>query len=174
MTDSQMPSDLAEAHQAINSDVHELHEKWHQWKYLFCTDDETVTLMKYAASLFFMMVGNVLRDDVIQSVCRLTDPEESMGKPNLSLKRLAQMIPESDLELREDIGLLAGDVETKTEKFRVHRNKRISHQDYDTVGSKNSAELKVPHFTRFTACQIIRSQPLDFIRQPWKLGDFRR
>jgi len=22
------------------------------------------------------------------------------------------------------------------------------------VGSKNSAELKVPHFTRFTACQI--------------------
>jgi hypothetical protein len=23
-----------------------------------------------------------------------------------------------------------------------------------SVGSKNSAELKVPHFTRFTACQI--------------------
>jgi hypothetical protein len=44
----------------------------------------------------------------------------------------------------------------------------------DAVGSKNSAELKVPHFTRFTACQILPSQPVDFIRQPWRLADFRQ
>jgi hypothetical protein len=42
------------------------------------------------------------------------------------------------------------------------------------VGSKNSAELKVPHFTRFTACQVLPSQPIDFIRQPWRPADFRQ
>ena len=36
------------------------------------------------------------------------------------------------------------------------------------VGSKNSAELKVPHFTRFTAHWILPSQWVDFIRQPWR------
>jgi hypothetical protein len=42
------------------------------------------------------------------------------------------------------------------------------------VGSINSVELKMPPFTRFPACQILPSQPVDFIRQPWRLVDFRR
>ena len=53
--------------------------------------------------------------------------------------------------------------------------KGISTGDFsEAVGSKNSAELKVPHFTRFTACQILSTQPVDFIRQPRRLADFRR
>jgi hypothetical protein len=41
-------------------------------------------------------------------------------------------------------------------------------------GVKKTAELKVPHFTRFMARWILPSQPFDFIRQPWRLAVFGR
>ena len=44
----------------------------------------------------------------------------------------------------------------------------------DDVGSKNSTEFKVPHFIRIMARWILPSQPVDFIRQPWRLVVFGR
>ena len=43
-------------------------------------------------------------------------------------------------------------------------------RDLNCVGSKNSAELQVPHFTGFLDRWILPSQPVDFIRQPWRLA----
>jgi hypothetical protein len=78
-----------------------------------------------------------------------------------------------------DIGyrvLLAGAVVSFGCRLRFGRFASRSVVDIvaDGVGSKNSAELKVPHFTRFTACQVLPSQPIDFIRQPWRPADFRQ
>jgi hypothetical protein len=110
---------------------------------------------------FLVLENGIASHDTFGRVFGLLDSQELMDC-------LQQWIASLQLELQgQGIHI---DGKTLRRSFDTATGQSALH----VVGSKNSAELKVPHFTRFTACQIIRSQPLDFIRQPWKLGDFRR
>ena len=73
-TATKMPAELADAHKLIGDELYFLYTKWNYYKLLFCSGVETITTLYYAAEFFFEIYREVLRDDIILSLCRLTDP----------------------------------------------------------------------------------------------------
>ncbi|HUG66777.1 MAG TPA: hypothetical protein VMM76_03430 [Pirellulaceae bacterium] len=144
-TVTKMPADLAEAHKLIGDELYFLYTKWNYFKLLFCTADETVATLHYAAEFFFEIYREVIRDDMILSLCRLTDPAttnvKGQDKSNLTIKHLAKMIPNSDTSLRQAVDSDLQDIDSKSVDFRHHRNRRIGHRDLDTRKKCSTALL---------------------------------
>ena len=67
-----MPADVAKSHDLLGRELSFLNTKWNDYKTLYCTDDDTVQLLNYAASFFFQILREVLRDDIILAVYRST------------------------------------------------------------------------------------------------------
>ena len=144
-TATKMPTELAVAHKLIGDELYFLYTKWNYYKLMFCSDVETITTLYYAAEFFFEIYREVLRDDIILSLCRLTDPAttnvKNQDKSNLTLKHLAEIIPESDALLRQTLAADLQNIDSQSAEFRQHRNRRISHYDLDTRKESPTALL---------------------------------
>src|SRR5258708_12664398 len=72
----------------LEKSVITLNAKWNQFIELYATSENTVELLNKTANWFFKTFQRVLMDDILLSICRLTDPPE-MGRhhQNLSLLR---------------------------------------------------------------------------------------
>lgn len=96
-----MGKDLGALYSALWQEVASIHAKWAQYVVLFGTKPERIELLNKAAPSFFHLVQDTLWENVILHIARLTDSPQSVGKPNLSIKRLPVLI--SDPKLREKI-----------------------------------------------------------------------
>lgn len=132
-----MPSDVAKTHDLLGRELSFLNTKWNDYKTLYCTDDNTVQLLDDTASFFFQILREVLRDDFILSLCRITDPPASpvrgVKRSNLTIEYLISIIPDADSTLKETLkrGLLPI-IKDRCKSFRDHRNRRVGHYDLDT------------------------------------------
>jgi len=111
----------------LNQRVLELHLVWEQYAQLFGESEETVQLLNQTAGLFFMVVQEGLWDSVLIGVSRLTDPAQTSGNRNLSIRSLPGLIGDKGLQGR--VSDLCENALTKAKLARDHRNKRIAHQD---------------------------------------------
>jgi AbiU2 len=67
-----------------------LYVKWHQFVELYGTDPERISLLNHAGGLFFRIVHDIMWDDTLLHLCRLTDPASTgMGKKNKRTSRSA-------------------------------------------------------------------------------------
>lgn len=132
-----MPPDVAEVHDRLSKALYYLYTKWKWWRRLWCTDAHTVKLLNYAAGFYFSVSHEVLRDDLILSVCRLTDPEASkvggVQKENMTFPLLVSRVPQADGSLREEAAKALESLRDQVQVFREHRNRRIGHYDRETV-----------------------------------------
>lgn len=140
-----MPPELQDVHQIIGREMYLLWTKWKYFKRLYCKDDETVRLLNSAGAFFFRIVEDLFRDDVILTICRLTDPPRTKvagkEKINLTLSYLAELVPASESSLVANLADALKQVDVKCERFRPHRNRRIGHYDLDTRQRQPSARL---------------------------------
>jgi hypothetical protein len=135
-TTTSMTAKLGEVHRTIGRELLLLYTKWNYYKRLFCADDETVRLLNGAAAFFFRICDDVLRDDIILTVCRLTDPASTtvrnQKRENLAIGQLMDLIPSSDGALLQAIETEVTALTSLIRTLREHRNRRIGHYDLDT------------------------------------------
>ncbi len=142
-----MPADVAKSHDLLRRELSFLNTKWNDYKTLYCTDDNTVQLLGYAASFFFQIHREVLRDDIILTLCRITDPTAStvrgVRRNNLTIEYLISIIPDADSTLKGTLKKkkLLPIIKDRCKKFRDHRNRRVSHYDLDTRLKRSDALL---------------------------------
>ncbi len=140
-----MPSDVAHTHELLGRELSLLYTKRNDYETLYCTDDDTVQLLDYAASFFFRIVREVLRDDIILTLCRITDPPGSTvrgaKKGNLTIEYLVSIIPAADSTLRQRLHNLLPIIKARCKRFRDHRNRRVGHDDLDTRLKRPNALL---------------------------------
>lgn len=86
---------LGPLYHALYNEVTWLHAKWKQYRLLFAESQERVDLLNDVAGFFFLLIQDVLWEDIILHIARLTDPPQSVGKDNLTLLRLAGGCPRS-------------------------------------------------------------------------------
>ena len=89
---------------------------------------EHVELLNLVGGAFFAEVQRILWDDLLLCVTRLTDPPQTGGKDNLTVKRLPNFC-ERDDELRKKVQGQVDAAKTAADSARLHRNQRISHKD---------------------------------------------
>lgn len=144
-TATNMPTDIAKAHDLLGNQLYFLYTKWNYFKTLFCTTDEAIALLHYAAEFTFEIYRELLRDDIILSVCRITDRATTNVKghlkDNLTLKYLATLIPNADTTLQTAVAAEITKIDAKVISFRQHRNRRIGHHDLDTRKKRSTALL---------------------------------
>ena len=90
-------------------------------------DADHVELLNLVGGAFFADVQRIFWDDQLLRLTRLTDPPRTVGKDNLTVKRLPDLC-EHD-ELRKKVEEQVAVAVQKAEFARSHRNQRISHKD---------------------------------------------
>jgi len=99
---------------------------------LYESDDQVKELMEKVAVHFFMDLNKILIDYVQLQMCKVTDPAQSFGKDNLTVKYFICKLEEFDL-LTEEIDKLSNSIAEYRDILNGGRNKIISHLDKETV-----------------------------------------
>jgi hypothetical protein len=86
---------------AIRNEVTWLTFKWIEFSELFGTKETRIELLNQSAPFFFFTIQKVLWDNLILGIAILTDPIESNGKKNITLKAIPFFI--SDANFRKEI-----------------------------------------------------------------------
>lgn len=127
--------------------------KWQNYKVLY-SNPANVEVLNESAGTFFGICQLVFFDDAITALCRITDPETSCGRPNISLKRLLAEVDQSAHgKLFCDADKLLSSIEVRMVLLRHHRNKRISHNDYYTA--VNPSVNPIPGISRQNISELL-------------------
>lgn len=118
--------DLGPVFHALWNDRAWLVVKWQEYREVFGSSVEQVELLNSAA-LFFQIVQDTLWQDILLYLCRMTDPPKSMGRENLTLRSLPDLI--SDPAFRAEVALLVEQAIEATAFARDWRNRHIGHRD---------------------------------------------
>lgn len=129
-----MGPELGELHYALYNEVAWLHMKWNDFRALFGTSPERIEFLNRVAPAFFHDLQATLFEDALLHLCRLTDPPESVGRPNLSIRRLSGLV--SDIGLRTRLESLTQEVVEKTRFARDWRNRRLAHKELPSLNGE--------------------------------------
>jgi hypothetical protein len=134
----EMPEGLAKIYEGIHQEASWLHAKWKIFRQLFGASEEQIDLLNRTAPGFFVIIEDVLLDEIVLSFGRLTDPLTTGQGPrtreNLSLARLVESLKVTEpLEFCESIGASVSALHEHCKVFRDWRNRRIAHTDLPTA-----------------------------------------
>ena len=112
---------------------------------LYASGESVVDLLSNSAPGFFRICHDLLVDDILLSISRLTDQKQTLAKSNLTLDRLIHSVDIKEYQdLRQEVERLFSDARVKSAFAKDQRNKRIAHSDLST---KLQASL-LPSFTK--------------------------
>jgi hypothetical protein len=130
MIQSFIPPEVDEKYMALFHEVSHLHRKWGIFRHLYVSGNEIVDLLNAAGGEFFSIVQNLLADDIVLTITRLTDPKQSVGKNNLSLEQLIHAIDDTQHpRLRQDIEQIYATSRPRFSFAKRYRDKVIAHND---------------------------------------------
>ena len=126
-----MGDDLGRLFHELTSEENWLRDKWAVFQELFQRSQERLDLLDRTASHFFCSLRKLLFEDAMLHLSRLTDPSVSIGKTNLTVKRLPASI--SDPELKASVETAIDDLVKNCEFARDMRNRWLAHTDLKTA-----------------------------------------
>ena len=122
-----LPGDLADLHSQLGQDLTWLHLNWQEFKRLFAVSEKHVALLNATAPRFFARYEQAVWHDTLLHLCRLTDPPQSVGRDNLTIRRLIPLVTDSTLAAR--VKLEVEEAVRNTEFARDWRNRRLAHRN---------------------------------------------
>ena len=99
---------------------------------LYESGDETKELLAASASIFFGDLNTILIEYCLLQVCKITDPEESTGRKNLTFEHLNATLRAAN-RMTDEITLFSTGLSRYRELVKVGRHRLISHLDKNTV-----------------------------------------
>lgn len=126
------PASFDEVFDLLASELNSAYTKAVFFDHLF--ENENLPTLDAVAPGFFSTVQEILFDDLVLTVARLTDPSSTLGTSNLTLSRLVEMVDPGQfpqVRLQTDFELCR--LKACGDALRRHRNKRIAHSDLQTL-----------------------------------------
>lgn len=122
--------ELGSIYTALYNEVAWLHLQWDEYMKLF-GEKHRVEILNKSAGGFFRMIQNVLSDDVILGIARLTDPEftvvgKKSHKRNLTIQSLSSFVKETE---KEELKRIVDKAMDAASFSRDWRNRRLAHRD---------------------------------------------
>lgn len=160
-----MPGDLADLHFQLGQDLNWLHINWKEYKRLFTVSEKHVALLNATAPRFFVRYEQIVWHDTLLHLCRLTDPPKSVGKDNLTIRRLIPLV--TDSTLAERVNLEVEEAVQNTEFARDWRNRRLAHRDLAQALEPQLYPLALASCARVEAaleslCKVMNSVELHY------------
>lgn len=115
---------------AIERELTQLGYRWAIFCQLFDSGQDNVDLLNKSGSNVFLLFQKLIIDDVMMSLCRLSDPPKSMGYENASLRNLVGKLEEElPQESRKTIETKLTELTQHLVQVTTLRNKSLSHTD---------------------------------------------
>lgn len=137
---AKMGAELGALFAALWQEIAFLHGKWQEFVELYGANEKRIDLLNDAAPTFFGHLQDILWEDILVGLCRLTDPEKSAGRPNLTVQALPKLV--DDKSLRDTINLLVQEAVKLIDFSRDWRNRRIAHSDFELAVNDHAQPLK--------------------------------
>jgi len=120
--------DLRQKIRVLDHEVTELHFQWMYFFQLFGKEHRIATFTKTAGGVFHSIQQSML-NDLLLRIMRLCDPPLSAGKKTISLRSVAESVPEP--AIRSKVEAAEKEVRRLTEHVRIWRNERLAHNSLD-------------------------------------------
>ena len=104
-----------------------------EFRELFTRPEDVSLMNALTGGAFTWDIQNVLWDDLLLRVCKLTDPPKSAGKHNLTVTVLPAFCEPHGAALYDQVQHLVRTAVKKATFARDWRNRRISHSDLATA-----------------------------------------
>jgi hypothetical protein len=140
---AKMGKELGSIYSALWQEVAHLEGKWQQFLVLYGTNPERVDLLNDTAPYFFHLLQDILWENVVLHLARLTDPPTSLGKKdraNLSIQALPAFVTDQTFH-----GMVTTKVKVAidaTEFARDWRNRLLAHRDLSLAIDEHAKPLE--------------------------------
>lgn len=121
-----MGTPLGEQFSALWQEVAWLYLKWGEYVELFGTKPSRVQLLNNAAPRFFRVVEDVLWDDTLLHIARLTDPPGRGKMAKLTILALPRLV---DASIEKSVSGFVDVAVQRADFCRDWRNRQIAHRD---------------------------------------------
>ena len=95
-----MGPELGELFYLLEQDIFQPYVQWNEYVDAFGTNENRINLFNRVAGGFARSVQDALWADVLLGLTRLTDPPKSVGKDNLTVRRIPGLLED---DLRESV-----------------------------------------------------------------------
>ena len=118
---------LGPRYHALWTELVWLNTKWQEFETLYAHSVERIELLGRVAPHFFWQLQATMWEDALLHMARLSDPPQSVGKDNLTIQGLDQVIP--DPALAHEVSKLVADAVSHCSFAKDWRNRRLAHND---------------------------------------------
>jgi len=134
MTDQSDGMDTAGLLPVLEQEVLGITRAWKTFLELYGESEERIELLNSVGQDFFETIWYALRDATIMGLARLTDGKGRGDRKNASFQRLVEGLDDNvDIRVVEKAQDLLGKIEDLSSSINDVRNKRIGHNDIDTL-----------------------------------------
>lgn len=143
-----MGSGLGQWFYELDKDFDWLQRKWSMFRDLFESGEERLEMLNATAPNFFFTLRQMLFENAMLHLCRLTDPPKTGRFENMTIMGISQEI--TDMALKAAVEDAAKRAQLGCEFARIWRDKWIAHYDlpssrsghagFPAVGPNNIAE----------------------------------
>jgi hypothetical protein len=136
-----MGKDLGSIYNQLCNELAWLYIKWNQYVELYGTKPSRIDLTNQAAPLLFRIVQDTLWEDTLLHIAKLTDPPKTVGKSNLTILLLPNLVEKGKISSHVDN--LCSLAVAKADFCRDWRNRHIAHIDLH-LAMKEGVEALLP------------------------------
>jgi AbiU2 len=138
----QISPKIQELFSVLDFEVTWLHAIWELYNQLYGTIDENYEIMNSSAPIFFFIIQNVLYDEFILILSRLTEKANTFGHENASFEQLVNLIDEGKYpDLVKSLRSKLNNITTTYKSFHIMRDKTVAHNDLLLSFSKGVNKL---------------------------------
>ena len=134
---SKMGVGLGTPYFALWKEIANLYGTWSEYVALYGADETRIKDMNTVAPYYFGLIQNVLWENVILHIARITDSCTTSGRANLTIQQLPGLI--DNMELRTEVDEVIKEAKAKSLFCRDWRNRHIAHTDL-TLATIEDAE----------------------------------
>jgi len=149
-----MGDDLGKQYTALFQELAALYLYWKEFLELFGTNDKRIDRLNKAAPGFFQMLQAQQFETNMLHLARLTDSPKSVGKLNLTVCSLPDLV--TDPGLKAQMIALVDEVKQKTKFCREWRNRRFAHRDL-MLAMQDGQATPLPPATKESFFEALRA-----------------
>jgi len=141
-------NDFGLLYDSLYNEIISIEHKWIEFKELFGEKESRFEIMNKTAPYFFYIIQNVLWENLVLGIARITDPISTSGKKNATIIAIPYYL--TDLNFKTKIENIIKEIEDRADFCRDWRNRIISHKDLIlSIDPQNAKPLKTATRLKF-------------------------
>jgi len=166
-----MPKAATRPFKALDGQFLGLCFRWMVFKQLYVSGEKRIALMNEKAPGFLAHLQLVWLDGVVLGVTRLLDPAQMRGRLNLTFEQMVHRLEGEEQDYLNALSKSLGELGERCRPFRMHRNKRIAHSDYNALTSVGNYPFPALPPEQIDAMLKAMEDFMNLVRNRYDLGN---